>query len=960
MDKSALTCRDERRRAVARQRNLNGIDYVSVSADQTSLCVHLFGEVPQEIETANVKIEGGRRVRNIQVVSVYPEHEEDPELGECLRVNLDKRGDFSTYKLCLVEAEQGRPTNQPLKGFDPRYSCIEFSFKVDCPSDLDCKTEQPCPPDERSEPEINYLAKDYSSFRQLILDRLALLMPDWRERHVPDIGITLVELLAYTGDYLSYYQDAVATEAYLDTARQRISVSRHARLVDYQMHEGCNARAFVFVETDGGDLSLDPTKIYFVTNCAELERAGKRAHGAKDFNQLHIPSSRYDVFMPMNAPQRVCDLGELKNVDELIDQLRKSKAQFTKQLRACFSSNTQYLLAAWHGEAAPSETLRAALQDEWRRLRANDIDLYTAHSTINFHTWGDAECCLSRGATRATLKDKFDDATSTPGGDTENKPAYEQAAQSEQKAPPKEGQHIAERKLRLAVGDILIFEEVIGAKTGNPADADPSHRHAVRLTKVEPGMDALLNQPIVEIGWAEADALPFMLCISAVLPAPGCTLVEDISVARGNIILVDHGKAIDEPPRQVPLKKTVGECECGAVEMSRVAGKFRPVLTFAPLTFSQPLATPLPASATLIQDPRRALPQITRLTGLPDVCPESDDAERGAARAGLLKNINANDAVWQWSPQRDLLSSQSGERHFVAEMDNDGHAHLRFGDGELGRKPEACMSFAATYRVGNGKSGNVGADTITHLIFLDGAVSGLTLQPRNPLPARGGTDAEPMTEVKLYAAGAIRKDLQRAVTADDYARLAERSNKLQRATAELRWTGSWYESRVSIDPRGTEEAADELLREIEGQLHPYRRVGHDLAIAPASYVPLEIILTVCVLPHYQRGHVKAALLDALSNRVLAGGQRGFFHPDRLTFGGGIYLSQLVATAQAVAGVESVAVTKSFTKLQRSFAEPSGEIESGVLPLGPMEIAQLDDDPSFPERGTLTLKMNGGR
>ena len=44
-------------------------------------------------------------------------------------------------------------------------------------------------------------------------------MPDWQERHVPDIGVALVELLAYVGDYLSYYQDAVATEAYLETAR---------------------------------------------------------------------------------------------------------------------------------------------------------------------------------------------------------------------------------------------------------------------------------------------------------------------------------------------------------------------------------------------------------------------------------------------------------------------------------------------------------------------------------------------------------------------------------------------------------------------------------------------------------------------------------------------------------------------------------------------------------------------
>ena len=70
-------------------------------------------------------------------------------------------------------------------------------------------------------------------------------MPDWTEQHEPDIWITLVELLAYIGDDLSYYEDAVATEAYLQTARNRVSVRRHARLVGYRLHEGCNARAWV-------------------------------------------------------------------------------------------------------------------------------------------------------------------------------------------------------------------------------------------------------------------------------------------------------------------------------------------------------------------------------------------------------------------------------------------------------------------------------------------------------------------------------------------------------------------------------------------------------------------------------------------------------------------------------------------------------------------------------------------
>ena len=75
-----------------------------------------------------------------------------------------------------------------------------------------------------------------------MLDRLSLLAPGWTERSTPDVGIALVELLAYVADELSYRQDAVATEAYLQTGAPRTSLRRHARLVDYVVHEGANAR----------------------------------------------------------------------------------------------------------------------------------------------------------------------------------------------------------------------------------------------------------------------------------------------------------------------------------------------------------------------------------------------------------------------------------------------------------------------------------------------------------------------------------------------------------------------------------------------------------------------------------------------------------------------------------------------------------------------------------------------
>ncbi len=161
---------------------------------------------------------------------------------------------------------------------------------------------------------------------------------------------------------------------------------------------------------------------------------------------------------------------------------------------------------------------------------------------------------------------------------------------------------------------------------------------------------------------------------------------------------------------------------------------------------------------------------------------------------------------------------------------------------------------------------------------------------------------------------------------------------------------------AGLKPRGTVARDQALLDRIRAGLEPYRRIGHDIAVEQARYVPLELAMTVCVKPHFLRGHVKAALLDAFSNRVLGGGRRGFFHPDNLSFGDALYLSQLVAAAMLVPGVDNVRVDV----FQRRFAGPDGEIEHGLLPLGPFEIARLDNDPSFPENGVLTFTMEGGR
>jgi hypothetical protein len=49
-----------------------------------------------------------------------------------------------------------------------------------------------------------------------------------------------------------------------------------------------------------------------------------------------------------------------------------------------------------------------------------------------------------------------------------------------------------------------------------------------------------------------------------------------------------------------------------------------------------------------------------------------------------------------------------------------------------------------------------------------------------------------------------------------------------------------------------------------------------------------------------------------------------------------------------------------TRLERRGEGPNGEVAAGVLNLRPLEVARLDNDPSLPENGTLTLIVRDGR
>jgi hypothetical protein len=266
-------CCDERRRAAladpAAPAGISGIDYLEVTAgatmaDPTLIDIVLVKPLPLAVAAltgGNIRITGGVR---------FPAPAVDPNVAELLgtapsapggqvdRYRITVPGgqptDFSTYRLALVtSATDGAPPTF----IDPRLSAVDFSFKIGCPSDFDCA---PC--DEGGEapqpgPTFDYRVRDYRGFRSQLLDRLTSLVPGFREDDPLDLTTTLVEAAAYVADQKSYRLDWVGTEAFLQTARSRASIARHARLLDYDIGEGASARLFAQFDFQAGAPPVD-------------------------------------------------------------------------------------------------------------------------------------------------------------------------------------------------------------------------------------------------------------------------------------------------------------------------------------------------------------------------------------------------------------------------------------------------------------------------------------------------------------------------------------------------------------------------------------------------------------------------------------------------------------------------------------------------------------------------------
>jgi hypothetical protein len=322
--------------------------------------------------------------------------------------------------------------------------------------------------------------------------------------------------------------------------------------------------------------------------------------------------------------------------------------------------------------------------------------------------------------------------------------------------------------------------------------------------------------------------------------------------------------------------------------------------------------------------------QSFRLAQRPVLLPRDPDAQDN-----LRVEVDAGGGFQVWAKRGTLLYSHSDDPHLSVQIDDNDEAEIIFGDGTYGRIPPAGSTIRATYLIGGGHEGNVGPNTIT--VVKSGVNVPVTVT--NPQAASGGADREPIEHARVQAPQVFRS-LHRAVTAADYAALAENVPGVARAVAVA---AAWNYVDIYAVASGGLELTDDLRARLLRYFEDRRMVTTLISIRQPVFVSVDLSVDIGVEPTFYRVDVYQRVEEALAD---------LFRLEALDFGQTFYLSKVFEAVEAVDGVAFARVTR----FQGLRSDPPGEpvdpaaAAAGLIQLQPRE---------FPRQGLITVTIATG-
>lgn len=804
---------------------LNGIDFVTVGPGHDQLLIH-FINAP-----SNALIDG----LTADTISLRPEPLDgapapaligiaDAGVGAArhLILSFAAPGPFSPQRLTLNHAD-----------IDPWFGTRTVDFKAGCPSAFDCRDPLDCPPGTPARPRIDYTARDFESYRRALLDYAATHWPQWQEAHMPDAGQMMVDLMAYAGAELAYYQDRAAGEATLARASQPRSVRAHARLMDYEIAPALGAHGLIDVQVDpAGDLTGDipeGTRVWALTSDG-VEISYETGFG--------LPVD------PLSGDARVV-----------------------------------YPVAA-------------------------------AVNAVPPYLFDEDQICLPRGSTVLHVQGAL--AALLPLNDQlpDDTPFRRLLLRTDPELGTTEASSGAPEK-RILVNAIAIED-----------DADPLTGDAfTTLTLAEPtpvdlDLETLtMRANLVPISAGSTHSLTFVSGRRSDAPAT----LDD---TRRDALLetIEREGPGDQPVHRITIPQSATDPLVWLSANDTVSAA-SPVIDLTALDWNG-AAYSLGADWTW----RRSL--MGAVSSLPDSL-----------------DYKLEDGTWDVVRRFAHLNLPFDWRDYAGPLGTT----LRFGDGEFGTVPARGTLFQLRYKTGGGRRSNLGAETIRH-IDTAGLAPTLQITLANPFALTNGRDAESLESARRNAPEEWKVETFRAVRPEDYTEAAERLAWVDRASTVSRWTGSWQSTFTTPDPADRSDLPVHRRAELDAWLDKFRLTGRDARVADPVYADLDLEITICAAPDRERSDVARRV-----RRALLSTPGNFFDPNARSFGDTLERARLEAAIHGVGGVRAV---ESIRFRRRGWFDWR-DLGTRYRPEGTAEIIRVDSDPVRPERGTVTLLMEGG-
>ncbi len=751
-------------------------------------------------------------------------------------------------------------------------------------------------------------------------------LKDWRAREGDDLGIMLLEMWAYVLDVLSFYEERIANETYLQTAQREISLRRLVELIGYHPNPATAASVTLALLADAGK------------GLISIPRGTAFRSGAFDGEEPQVFEASTD-----STIDPALNRWTLAPIHDTV-----FAGLYTASSGAKVSED-EFVLLAWQRDEAIDETVSLF------ETPGSPVALINAdqHDTItvagNSVTLPSGEPILYGKAAKVVAISSFKGLDGATYREIECNPAIAPFS-----GTLLEDTQFQKTVLQAGVNNLSFFAEGVRAKLDSQQsgigvndivllarDSKPIPFRVVEvdhLAKIALGEEPDTVQPVDDLtavvaggfGPVSEDAVqPFILATELTLfPKPPSAWANDPSRLRLHFKLVNAGTLTRPAKDRIELSDLdAGAAFDGTVEPPQKEGSGSVQLRGAdgsgadlPATvtitangegtlypqdgaepFNSALRVPVHVYGNLIPATRgETVPNEVLGSGDPSQAFQSfklkkspltwlDDPSGFNGRRSTL-SVRVNGILWTGVPSFFGMGPQ--DEVYIIRQNEDNASIVAFGDGTTGaRLPRGVGNITATYRHGAGAA-KPPANSITQIAR---AVSGLR-QFVNPVPAGGGSDADSAGDLRSNAP-ASSLILGRAVSLADFEALAREFGGVINARATWAWDGRMQRAVVKIwfiSDGGS--IADALRSYLLGQSDP----NVPLETEEAEAVEMSLVVDLAVDPSYNSDGIEQAVIDALMDR-----ESGLLALENIPIGCPLFRSRVLKQIHDVAGVVSV-------------------------------------------------------